>query len=386
MKNFLSKSLSIILLIGLPITLVECGNIDNSNVEINYVNYQESSVVKPIINIHSIANKTMNEVKNILGEPGSIENTKYGVKYIYLDGKVEILFFKDVASHISVESEDENIELLGFNKSSLKNLSSKNKFEYELTFAYKELEGIHYLSYARDTDLFVIITKEQYDFDYGKDENEFLQNIINETNKNNNNYTHDEIGFTANYYSKLNTIISKYNTNYSDNYYNELDDLLNEIYILIKNNTDKEIFSKIEKQEIEWINYKESKNNLQDKIYDTEMRIRDLLHIMENLQSYDVMNEYIPYFKNESNNLIESSANNSIKSEIIFTEIPNLLGLDVETAKNILDNSHLKYVIEEIITGTEIDDGKIITQSIEAKSQVAEWSTLTIRVGKYVKY
>ncbi len=70
--------------------------------------------------------------------------------------------------------------------------------------------------------------------------------------------------------------------------------------------------------------------------------------------------------------------------EIKLTTVPNVLGYDVEDAKNRLSDAKLKYSVQERETSNESENGKVLSQSIEG-SKVEQGTTVTITIGKYVK-
>ncbi|WP_160690304.1 Stk1 family PASTA domain-containing Ser/Thr kinase [Clostridium sp. C2-6-12] len=70
--------------------------------------------------------------------------------------------------------------------------------------------------------------------------------------------------------------------------------------------------------------------------------------------------------------------------EIKFSKVPNVLGLDVEGAKSSLFDAKLKYGIKEKETQNQGEDGKVLSQSIEANKNVEQGTSITIEVGKYV--
>lgn len=69
--------------------------------------------------------------------------------------------------------------------------------------------------------------------------------------------------------------------------------------------------------------------------------------------------------------------------EIKLTTVPNLIGLDLEVAKNRLSDAKLKMAIEERETQNEGENGKVLSQSGEG-SKVEQGTAVTVVVGKYV--
>lgn len=255
------------------------------------------NAITPIVDIHSIENKNENQTNSILGSPDKKEKTTYGNKNTYLNGKVEILFLDNKAAQITVYSDKNDFRLLGINEKSLNEWSVITKNENDKYISYNNLEDFYKITYFKDSDYFLIITKKVYEnLDNYKD-NTSNNTTINSTSGNIKKNIDNSYDIATDYSKTLIAIKNKYANQYSQDYYDDMDSLLNNIYTYLKNNTAKNTFTKIEQQEIEWIKYKENKANLKDKIYDTEMRIKDLLYMIDNFEKFDVVNEYTPYFK-----------------------------------------------------------------------------------------
>lgn len=71
--------------------------------------------------------------------------------------------------------------------------------------------------------------------------------------------------------------------------------------------------------------------------------------------------------------------------QIKLSTVPSLVGLTKDEAAVKLGDSKLKVAVKEEEVNNSSDDGKVLSQSIEANSQVAQYSTVTITVGKYVQ-
>jgi eukaryotic-like serine/threonine-protein kinase len=69
--------------------------------------------------------------------------------------------------------------------------------------------------------------------------------------------------------------------------------------------------------------------------------------------------------------------------DIKFSTVPNLKGLDVEEAKSRLADVKLKYVVKDVDTQNQAENGKVLSQSNEG-SKVEQGTPVTIEVGKYV--
>lgn len=255
------------------------------------------NAITPIVDIHSIENKSENETNSILGSPDKKENTAYGNHNTYLNGKVEILFLDNQAAHITVYSDKNDFRLLGINEKSLDEWSVITKNENDRYISYNNLENLYKATYFKDNNYFLIITKKIYENLSDYKNNNSNNNSINSTDNNTKKDANNNYSIVAGYSKTLIAIKNKYVDQYTQEYYADMDSLLNDIYTDLKNNTAKSTFTKIEQQEIEWIKYKEQKKDLKDKIYDTEMRIKDLLYMMDNFEKFDVVNDYTPYFK-----------------------------------------------------------------------------------------
>ena len=70
--------------------------------------------------------------------------------------------------------------------------------------------------------------------------------------------------------------------------------------------------------------------------------------------------------------------------EIKLSKVPNVLGLEVESAKSSLVDVKLKANVKEKETQNQNEDGKVLSQSIEANKSVEQGTSITIEVGKYV--
>jgi serine/threonine-protein kinase len=70
--------------------------------------------------------------------------------------------------------------------------------------------------------------------------------------------------------------------------------------------------------------------------------------------------------------------------EIKLSKVPNVLGLDVESAKSGLVDVKLKANVKEKETQNQSEDGKVLSQSIEANKSVEQGTSITIEVGKYI--
>ena len=69
--------------------------------------------------------------------------------------------------------------------------------------------------------------------------------------------------------------------------------------------------------------------------------------------------------------------------EIKLTTVPNVISLDTEVAKSRLGDAKLKVTVEEKVTQTESENGKVLSQSSEG-AKVEQGTPITIVVGKYV--
>lgn len=71
--------------------------------------------------------------------------------------------------------------------------------------------------------------------------------------------------------------------------------------------------------------------------------------------------------------------------QIRLSTVPSLVGLTKDEAAVKLGAAKLKVAIKEQTVDNASDDGKVLSQSIQESSQVAQYSTVTITVGKYVQ-
>lgn len=70
-------------------------------------------------------------------------------------------------------------------------------------------------------------------------------------------------------------------------------------------------------------------------------------------------------------------------TQIQYSNVPNLFGLDINSAKGMLSKYNLNTSVVEKEVHDKFDNGKVIDQSI-AGSKVEQGTTITIIVGKYV--
>lgn len=71
--------------------------------------------------------------------------------------------------------------------------------------------------------------------------------------------------------------------------------------------------------------------------------------------------------------------------QIRLSTVPSVVGLTKDEAAVKLGESKLKVAVKEQNVDNSNDDGKVLSQSMEVNSQVAQYSTVTITVGKYVQ-
>ena len=66
--------------------------------------------------------------------------------------------------------------------------------------------------------------------------------------------------------------------------------------------------------------------------------------------------------------------------DIVLQNVPELVGMDIETAMNMLDGINLKYNVSYV--NSEETDGTVIFQSIKQAEQVKEGTTINLQVSK----
>jgi len=71
--------------------------------------------------------------------------------------------------------------------------------------------------------------------------------------------------------------------------------------------------------------------------------------------------------------------------ETKYSKVPNVLGLSKEEAMNSLSGVKLIPTAEDQETQDQSQDGKVLSQSIQANKNVEQGMTITIKVGKYVQ-
>lgn len=76
----------------------------------------------------------------------------------------------------------------------------------------------------------------------------------------------------------------------------------------------------------------------------------------------------------------------SVGPETKYTYMPNLMTLGKDAAKNVLENSNLKLGnVKELETSNENEDGIVLGQSYDTGTQLEEWTTVDITIGKFVE-
>ncbi len=104
-----------------------------------------------VIDVPAIVGKNKAEVSNLIGQPSSCSQSKYGEKCSYDKGETEIVFIKSKADWITVEG----IDNVPFNQAALEKIGFKNSppsFKNNFSMRRSGLAGLYEVSIFKGTN------------------------------------------------------------------------------------------------------------------------------------------------------------------------------------------------------------------------------------------